>query len=144
MRPFAFLLLLAAAPLAAQTAAAPAATPAAPPSAEFMPLGRQLTGWLLSGQADSILAHMTPDVREKVGGREGILKMTSMIAMRAGEEAQLVEEKMTRRKGSPQYWRSAMFSNMAEEPLVIRWVFDEQRNVIGAGVNPLSAAPAAD
>lgn len=135
MRSLALLALLVATPAAAQTAA---------PAADLIPLGRQLTSWLLAGQADSLLAHMAPDTQDKVGGREGILKMTEMIAARAGEEAQLVEEKINRRKGSPQYWRSAMFTNMPEEPLVIRWLFDGQQMVVGAGIGPLSQTPEAD
>ena len=137
MRSLALLALLVAAPAAA-------AAQAAAPDPDLIPIGRQLTGWLLTGQADSLLAHMTPDTQEKVGGKEGILKMTEMIATRAGEEAQVVEEKMNRRKGKPQYWRSAMFTGMPEEPLVIRWLFDEQQMVVGAGINPLSQTPAAD
>jgi hypothetical protein len=134
---------LVAAPLAAQTATPPNAGPAVD-EALLLERGRKLTDWLLAAQADSILAYMTEDTRTRVGGRGGITEMSMKIATSAGEQAVVVEEKMTRRNGKPQFWRQAKFDGMMPEPLVFRWVFDSAGYVVGAGIQPLSQAPAPD
>jgi hypothetical protein len=137
--------LLLAAPMAAQATAATAATYEPVPSdAMLIERGRQLTAWLLAGEADSIHALLTETSRAKVGGREGILQMSAKLAMALGSETAVVEEKMTRRNGNRQYWRSATFDMFLAEPFVFRWVFDASGMVMGAGLNPLSQAPAPD
>jgi hypothetical protein len=152
MRRLALAAVLAAAatPAFAQTAApAPtpaAAAPAAPQVADAVLLerGRKLTDWLLNAQPDSILAHMSEDTRQKVGGADGIMKMSAQIAMRAGAPTRVAAETMNRRKGLQQYWREQEFDGDAPEPIVFRWVFDAKGEVVGAGINPKSQAPAPD
>jgi hypothetical protein len=154
MRRFALAAVLTAAatPALAQTAApapAPAAAataPSAPQVADAILLdrGRKLTDWLLNAQPDSILAHMSEETRTKVGGADGIMKMSAQIAMRAGAPTRVAAETMNRRKGLQQYWREQEFDGDAPEPIVFRWVFDAKGEVVGAGINPKSAAPAPD
>ena len=137
--------LLLAAPLVAQaTSASAAAYEPAPSDAALVERGRTLTAWLLAGEADSIVGWMTDAARAKVGGRDGVLQMSAKLAMALGSETALVEEKMTRRNGNRQYWRAAMFDLFVAEPFVVRWVFDATGLVMGAGLNPLSQAPAPD
>ncbi len=131
-------LLLAPAALNAQ-AASPAA---APTDAQLIAKGRQLTDWWYAGQADSIYAIMTPDARAKMDKGE-FLQQRDMILARIGSEVIVVEDKMTLRKGNRQYWRESKVETM-DEPVVMRWVFDTEGNVIGLGINPKSAAPAPD
>lgn len=135
------LVALAAAPVAAQSSAGAAPTAPSVADAVLLKRGHDLTEWLYAGQADSIIAYMTDDTRQKVGGKEGVLAMTGKIATEIGAEAEVVEEKMTRRKGNAQYWRQAKFDVFVQEPLVFRWVFDTTGKVIGAGISPLSQAP---
>jgi hypothetical protein len=137
--------LLLTTPLVAQTALAAAATnePQLSDSA-LVERGRTLTAWLFAGEADSIVALLTDAARTKGGGREGVLQMSAKLAMALGSETALVEEKMTRRNGNRQYWRSATFELFVAEPFVVRWVFDAAGHVMGAGLNPLSQAPAPD
>ncbi|HEX5819748.1 MAG TPA: hypothetical protein VFY20_12755 [Gemmatimonadales bacterium] len=147
MRPLlgALAALLLATPIAAQTTTATAATyEPAPSDAMLIERGRQLTAWLLAGEADSIHALLTEASRTKVGGRDGILQMSAKLAMALGSETALVEEKLTRRNGNRQYWRAATFDLFVAEPFVFRWVFDASGMVMGAGLNPLSQAPAPD
>jgi len=106
--------------------------------------GRTLTAWLLAGEADSIVGSLTEAARTKAGGREGVRQMSAKLAMALGSETALVEEKMTRRNGNRQYWRSATFELFVAEPFVVRWVFDAAGHVMGAGLNPLSQAPSPD
>jgi hypothetical protein len=137
--------LLLVTPLTAQTQAATAATYAPSPSdAELIERGRKLTGWLLAGRADSIHALMTETARAKVGGTEGIRAMSAKLAMALGSETAVVEERMTYRNGNRQYWRQSTFDSFVAEPFVFRWIFDGAGRVMGAGLNPLSQAPAPD
>jgi len=147
MRPFlsGLAALLLVSPLAAQTRMASAASHASPPGdAELIERGRRLTGWLLAGRADSIYALMTEKARTKVGGTEGIQAMSAKLAMALGSETAVVEEKMTHRNGNRQYWRQSTFDAFVAEPFVFRWIFDDAGLVMGAGLNPLSQAPAPD
>jgi hypothetical protein len=137
--------LLLVTPLVAQTQTATAAThEAAPSDAELIERGRRLTGWLLAGRADSIHALMTETARTKVGGTAGIQAMSAKLAMALGSETAVIEEKMTHRNGNRQYWRQSTFDAFVAEPFVFRWIFDGAGLVMGAGLNPLSQAPAPD
>lgn len=147
MRPFlgGLAALLLVAPLAAQTKTATAATfVPSPGDAELLERGRKLTDWLLAGQADSIHELMTETARTKVGGTEGIRAMSAKLAMALGSETAVVEERMTYRNGNRQYWRQSTFDAFVAEPFVFRWIFDDAGLVMGAGLNPLSQAPAPD
>lgn len=137
--------LLLVSPLAAQTTTASAATlESSPGDAELLERGRRLTGWLLAGQSDSIYAMMTETARTKVGGTAGIEAMSAKLAMALGSETAVLEERMTQRNGNRQYWRQSTFDSFLAEPFVFRWIFDGAGLVMGAGLNPLSQAPAPD
>jgi hypothetical protein len=127
-------------PLAAQ------ATPAAdvPADVQHLALGHQLSEWFLAGKMDSIVARMPDDVKEKSGGASGLSQARMQLAERAGEEGKLLEEKMNRRKGLAQYWRLALYTELPQEPIVLRWLFNEQSQVVGFGLGPLSQTPAPD
>ncbi|MFL5506514.1 MAG: hypothetical protein ACJ8AU_06500 [Gemmatimonadales bacterium] len=127
-------------PLAAQV------TPSTSVPAEVkqLALGHQLTEWFLASRMDSIVARMPDDVKEKSGGVASLQKARAQLAMRGGEEAKLLEEKMTRRKGLAQYWRSAMYTELPQEPIVVRWLFSDESQVVGFGLGPLSQTPAPD
>jgi hypothetical protein len=64
--------------------------------------------------------------------------------LRAGAEQKFIEEKMTRRRGNPQYWREASYTNFTDESLVFRWVFDAEGRIVGIGLGPRSRTPAPD
>jgi len=112
--------------------------------AEYLGLGRKLTEWFFSAEADSLLAHMAPADREGAGGVDGVNRAVSEFIVRAGTEQEVVEEKMTRRRGHPQYWREGRYSEVSDDTIVIRWVFDEQGQVIGIGLGPKRQTPAPD
>jgi hypothetical protein len=107
-------------------------------------LGHRLTDWFLAGKMDSIVARMPADIKEKSGGAPALERARAQLTGRAGAEAKVVEEKMTLRKGLAQYWRSAMYTRFPQEPIVLRWLFDEQSQVVGIGLAPLSETPAPD
>lgn len=142
-------LVLAAAPAAsaaAQTASttAPAAAPAVTlTETQWILLGRQLTEWFFVGQTDSILAHSSPDVLERMGGAKGLLEARDQLLAHAGSEVEVVSDKMTKRKGNVQYWRESKYE-LPPEPIVLRFVFNAQAQIIGIGMGPLNQTPAPD
>ena len=141
-------LALAAIPAAAQTAAPAAPSASTAPAAnlndtQWILLGRQVTEWFFVGQTDSILAHSSPDVLDRMGGAKGLLEARDELASRVGSEVEVITDKMTKRKGNPQYWRESKYEN-APEPIVLRFVFNAQAQIIGIGMGPLSQVPAPD
>ena len=127
-------------PLAAQVTP----SPSVPAEVKQLALGHQLTEWFLASRMDSIVARMPDDVKEKSGGVASLQEARAQLAMRGGEEATLLEEKMTRRKGLAQYWRSAMYTELPQEPIVVRWLFSDESQVVGFGLGPLSQTPTPD
>lgn len=133
--------------LAALTLAGPLVAQSAdevPADVRQLALGHQLTDWFLAGKLDSIVARMPDDIKEKSGGVAGLQETRMRLAERGGEEAAILEEKMTRRNGRPQYWRSSMYTEHPQEPIVLRWIFDDSSRVVGIGLGPLSGTPAPD
>jgi hypothetical protein len=110
---------------------------------QYLTLGKQYTGWLFNGRADSLLANATPQAQQGSGGVDGILQQRDRLASRAGNETMVLVEKMTWRRGMPQFWHEAMFDHF-EEPLVVRWVMDDKGAIIGMGLGPKSSTPAVD
>ncbi|MFN8645741.1 MAG: hypothetical protein U0104_03195 [Gemmatimonadales bacterium] len=134
-RRFLLALLLAPASLAAQTSLT---------DADYLALGRKYYDWFVSAEADSILAHLSPEAREGAGGLDGVHQAIVDFLTRAGVETELVEEKMTRRNGRPQYWRESRYASFTEESLVFRWVFNDAGELDGVGMGPRSRTPAPD
>lgn len=145
----AVILLVAAAPLAAQTPDAPPAlqapaTLSAADSARFLALGQKYTRWFLTGNADSLLAAVHPSAVEGLGGLEGVREAQGRVAEGAGIEVKVVEEKLTRRRGRLQFWHAGDFSEMTNDQFVIRFVLDENGLIIGAGLGPKANTPPVD
>jgi hypothetical protein len=65
------------------------------------------------------------------------------LAVRAGTETAVLEEKFVKRNGRTQYWRTARFSDFPE-PILLRWVIDAEGKITGLGLGPLSQAPPID
>jgi hypothetical protein len=120
-------------------------TPAEPFTKEeatkYMGLGDQAVGYFFDGYADSLATMFAPQALESVGGVEGIIGMMDTIGERAGMVIEVLDAKMTRRRGIPQYWWEADFSEFTDEPLVLRYVFNEEGQISGAGVGPKSGSP---
>jgi len=112
--------------------------------AAYLELGRKSYDWFLGARFDSLMAHTAADTWEKVGGAEGMRQRLGELYTRAGTEVEFVEEKMTRRRGQPQYWREAHYSNFTDESIVFRWVFNEQGEITGMGLGPRSRTPEPD
>jgi hypothetical protein len=140
-------LAVTAVPAAGQTTSAAPAAAAAPAvnytDTQWVLLGRQVTEWFFAGQTDSILAHSSPDVLDRMGGATGLLEARDQLLSRAGSEVEVITDKMTKRKGNPQYWRESKYE-LPPEPIVLRFVFNAQAQIIGIGMGPASQTPAPD
>ncbi len=127
-------LVLVAPPLVAQDA------PARPDS---LALARKYVGWLYDTQVDSLWAHTSADLRENLGSPDWWRQRTDEIVLRAGSETEVIEERFRMRKGRPQYWRTARFTDL-DQPLLIRFVIDDAGLIAGVGFGPASQAPPTD
>lgn len=123
--------------VAPQAAQAQAARP------DSMALARQFTLWFYTGETDSLWAHTTPAVRERMGASVKYLEGFEMLTARAGMETEVLEERFRTRNGQPQYWRTARFSEFDAEPILFRWVIVDGM-IGGFGMSPLSQAPPVD
>lgn len=124
---------LTAAPLAAQTGM----------PADSLAYARQITTWFFAGEVDSLVAHSDSGGQGIEAETEWQDRLASFTA-RVGTETEVLEEKFVKRNGNTQYWRTSKYSDYATEPVMVRWAFNREGQLIGAGVNPKSQAPPID
>lgn len=110
--------------------------------ADSMELGRKYTLWFYTNLPDSLLAHMDSASRARMTIAE-IEQTMAQVAIRAGNEVSVIEEKFITRNGARQYWRTAKMDIM-EEPFLLRWVITPKGEIAGVGMGPLSQAPPID
>lgn len=141
-------MMLAAAPLAAQTGApsrppAPALT--AEQSERLLVLGKKYAGWFLAGRADSLVAVMDSATLAGVGGPPAVTERLAQFAERAGLQGRILEQKLNRRNGQHQFWYESEFANAPDgEPMVIRFILTVDGRIIGIGLSTRSNAPPPD
>ena len=121
---------------------APSAATAQAARPDSLALARQYTDWLYTGQGDSLYAHSSERTREG-STPDWWIERTNFIGQRAGLETEVISEDFRMRNGRPQYWRVARFSDL-DEPLLVRWVIDDDGKIAGIGLGPLSQAPPTD
>jgi len=114
----------------------------APQRPDTLALARQYTVWFYTGQVDSLIAHYPPSARDTTLRRMLASRM-EQVAVRAGTETAVIEEKFVKRNGATQYWRTAKFSDMSE-PFLLRWVINPDGSIGGIGLGLLSQAPPID
>ncbi len=127
-------LVLAASPLVAQDAAT---------RPDSLAIARKYVGWLYETQTDSLWAHTSAGMREDLGSPDWWRQRADEIALRAGSETEVIEERFRMRNGRPQYWRTARFSDF-DQPLLVRFVIDDAGMIAGLGLGPASQAPPTD
>ena len=128
--------------LAAGLSAAPLAAQDAMP-ADSLAYARQITTWFFAGEVDSLVAHSDSAGQGIEAETEWQDRLASVTA-RLGTETEVLEEKFVKRNGQTQYWRTSKYSEFAREPVMVRWAFNKQGQLIGAGLNPKSQAPPID
>lgn len=128
--------------LVALAASAPAVRAQAKPRPDSLALARQATIWFYTARFDSLIAHHDAHSRADSTLAARYAQQLAFLTQRAGTDVQVLEEKFVRRNGQPQYWRTAVFTDL-DEPLLIRWVVVDGA-IAGMGMGPLSQAPPID
>jgi hypothetical protein len=132
--------LLAALPLAAQESA-PAPVPAPRlDSAATITTGRTYTEWFYTDQGDSIIAHSSAQVREKVTVTQ-LSDIMGQIVSQAGSEESVLSETVVPRDSLSAYLREAKFELM-DEPLILAFVLGRSGDIYGFRIFPKSQLPA--
>lgn len=111
--------------------------------ADSLERARHYAKWFFTGEADSLLAVMTPEFVESIGGRAGLMEGLSMIGTRAGDELEVAEERWNWRGNARQYWRSSRVS-ILDDQFLLRLVLTSDGKLGGVGMGPLRNAPPVD
>lgn len=110
---------------------------------DSLSLARKWSEWLYKNQLDSLVDAFEPDSRN-LETQKSLERTLTQLVSRGGNEVSVVEEKFVKRNGYTQYWRIAKFALYDAEPIVLRWAVNPKWQIIGIGINPLSASPPVD
>lgn len=124
-------------------AAAPLSAQDAPARPDSLALARKYVAWFYDARVDSLWAHTAEGMRQDVKTADWWRERYDFVVMRAGTETAVIEERFRMRNGRPQYWRTARFSDF-DQPLLIRFVIDDDGLIAGLGMGPASQAPPTD
>ena len=81
---------------------------------------RKVAAWLYSGQADSLFANHSVDVRSRLRNSQALQDPIDELKTRAGAEEEVLAERSVKRKGRTQYWRTARFSRFQNQASLLR------------------------
>lgn len=118
----------------------PAASAQTALPADSLERARTAARFFYAGEADSLIARMTPATLESIGGKAGLLEGLSMVGTRAGDEVSVVEERWNLRNGQRQYWRTSKMSAFPDD-FLLRFNFDAEGRITGIGMGPAASAP---
>ena len=142
MRSTTLLLALVASAAAVPTAAQEAATAAHLDSAATIAAGRKYTEWFFSDMGDSLLAHSSAQVREKVTAAQ-LSEFQAQLLIQAGGEVDVLSETVVVSDTLSSYLRETKFELM-EEPLVVIFSLGPTTEIYGFFIRPKSTLNAAD
>jgi hypothetical protein len=137
------LICSASAPLVAQESApAPVPSPAARlDSAATIELGRKYTAWFYSDLGDSLVAHSSDQVKEKITAAQ-LSEFLAQLVSQVGNEVSVVAESVVAKDTLTGYLREAEFE-MIDEPLVVAFTIGGNGDIYGFFIRPKSQMPAA-
>ncbi|MEZ4413028.1 MAG: hypothetical protein R2910_08610 [Gemmatimonadales bacterium] len=130
---------LVAAPLAAQESASAPAPVTRPDSAATLAAGRTYTEWFYADQGDSIIAHSSAQVKEKVTASQ-LSDIIGQLLSQAGPEVSVLSETVVPRDSLSAYMREAKFELM-DEPLIVVFVLGGPNDIYGFRIFPKSQLP---
>lgn len=120
--------------------AKPAMPPA--PTTDLVVAGRKLASWILANQLDSVVANLGPGSNAD-STRVELTRLIEEIAINGGNELKVTEEKVVRRNGRYQYWRTAEFER-APGAVLLRIVLTPDGKYGGIGIGLANNAPPVD
>lgn len=131
--------LLLATPLAAQGGAA-AAPAARLDSAATILAGRTYTDWFYSDLGDSLVAHSSPQVKEKITAAQ-LSEILGQLTAQVGMETAVISETVAPADTLSGYLREVKFELM-DEPLVVAFTLGRTGLIYGFFIRPKSQMPA--
>ncbi len=136
------ILSTASAPLLAQESApAPVPAPmAALDSAATIELGRKYTEWFYSDLGDSLMAHSSAQVQEKLSATQ-LSEFLGQLISQVGNEVSVIAETVVAKDTLSGYLREAQFE-MIDEPLIVAFTLGGTGNIYGFFIRPKSQMPA--
>ena len=149
--PFSFRAAVATIALVASSAAAQTPSPVAgaakppmpaPATTDRVVAGRKIASWILSNQLDSVVANAGPGANPDTTRME-LTRFVEDLAVRGGNELKVIEEKVVRRNGAYQYWRTAEFEH-APGTVLFRIVLTPDGKYGGFGIGLAINAPPID
>jgi hypothetical protein len=111
---------------------------AQPDSAMILRLGRQYTEWFYADLGDSVIAHASDRVRERISAAQ-LSELLGQLMAQVGMEQEVLSERIVPRDSLSGYLREARFERLAE-PLVLAWTLDARGMIYGFFIRPKSAA----
>lgn len=136
--PLFLLAFLAVTPAFAQGAApAPAALL---DSAATIAAGRKYTEWFYGDMGDSLVAHSSEAVKEKITAAQ-LSDFSAQLASQVGGELEVLSERAIENDSLSAYLREARFELM-EEPLVLAFTLSAGGQIEGFFIRPKSQMPA--
>ena len=131
--------LLLALPVSAQVAA-PAAPAARLDSAATLATGRKYTEWFYADLGDSLIAHSSAQVKEKVTAAQ-LSEIQGQLAAQVGPEAEVISEQVVAKDTLSAYLREVRFE-MMQEPLVLAFTLGKSGLIYGFFIRPKSETQA--
>jgi hypothetical protein len=128
--------------IATSAAAQTPPTKPAPPTTDLVVAGRKLANWILANQLDSVVANLAPGSNPDTSRME-LTRLVGEIAIRGGNELKVTDEKVVRRLGRYQYWRTSDFES-APGPVLLRIVLTPDGKYGGIGIGLASNPPPID
>jgi hypothetical protein len=101
-------------------------------------LGRRYTQWLYTGQADSLWARFSPEMRQAIPTAQALSEMRAQIQNQAGDETEIVSERIMDPPPEPGltvYVRTARFSK-APMNVNVTVITDSAGIIQGLSVRP--------
>ncbi|MDQ4080686.1 MAG: hypothetical protein M3125_07990 [Gemmatimonadota bacterium] len=114
----------------------------APPTTDLVVAGRQLAEWILTNQLDSVAAHLGPGENADTTTME-LTRFLEELAIRGGNEVKVTDEKVVRRLGNYQYWRTADYDR-APGAVLLRIVLTPDGKYGGIGIGLANNPPPVD
>lgn len=114
----------------------------AAPTTDLVVAGRKLADWILANQLDSVAANLAPGSNADTTKME-LSRLVGDIAIHGGNQVKVVEEKVVRRNGRYQYWRTAEF-DQAPGAVLLRIVLTPDGKYGGHGIGLARDAPPID
>jgi hypothetical protein len=128
-------------PVAAQAQESEASGPHLP--ADSMEIGARYMEMILNYDAEDLHGNFTEELKENFGTPDVIMDRMMGLFDQLGSQEEVVSQRYWMRNGKPQFWHTAIFSEM-DEPFVFRFVIEPDGKISGIGINPESQNPEVD